>query len=402
MNTTKRVRRPLALGLYAMLAALVFGLAGVAVAGAGRLGPGDEQLGSGEYFDRVTFVGTAGDVVVIDLNSSEFDPYLILIDADEQVLAQEDDTPEMGLNARITLTLPTTGQYTVIVTSAYAGESGGYRLSISTQAQAAALGSQPKTPVQQPGQTPTQPPAQVAPLTPVTPGEAQPLSVIGTVIDSHGRPIAGATVRIQPAITTGQVSVRTDANGRYIAERLVDVPYKIRAWNYIEYGGQQICVRLGMESPADYDSFVVTNGAVRNFVHQLTGPIEDLRPDFFYGGMLHVGFMNAYVSPGERVELSFTPAGPLINGTAATPFTRTIDSRSRSPDDVLDIPIAAYHLSATHVGSDGSRQPIRIQNLGWGDRYEPSVLIDWTGSGDCDNGNGFDWIYVYLEEPEYE
>ncbi|MFO7547032.1 MAG: hypothetical protein R6W77_16185, partial [Trueperaceae bacterium] len=54
-------------------------LAGFASAGAGHLGPGDAQLSSGEYFDRVTFEGAAGDQVVIELSSSAFDPYLIVL-----------------------------------------------------------------------------------------------------------------------------------------------------------------------------------------------------------------------------------------------------------------------------------------------------------------------------------
>src|SRR5690606_23880792 len=60
-------------------------------AGAGSLGPGDAQLASGEYYDRVTFQGNAGDVVLIEITSSAFDPYLILLDQSDNVLFQEDD-----------------------------------------------------------------------------------------------------------------------------------------------------------------------------------------------------------------------------------------------------------------------------------------------------------------------
>src|SRR5690606_41035326 len=94
---------------------------------------------------------------------------------------------------------------------------------------------------------------------------------------------------IQPAITTGLVEVRTDANGRYLAEGLIDVPYTAKAWAYVTYGGRQVCVRLGMDSPVDYTAFVPAQGAVKNFRWQLTGPIEDLRDlNEYFGGMLRV------------------------------------------------------------------------------------------------------------------
>lgn len=376
-----------------MLLVLAFCVAGVASAGAGRLGPGDEQLGSGEYFDRITFVGAAGDEVVIELSSSEFDPYLIVIDGKEQVLAQEDDSPGMGLGARLSVTLPSAGQYTVIVTSVYPGETGGYRLSISTPGQAAAIGSGPQ------GQTPVQPPLQPSPPGPATPPVgSQPRTVTGTAVDTHGRPIAGARVWIQPAITTGLVEIRTDANGRYVAEGLIDVPYNAKAWTFVEYGGRQLCLRLGMESPTDYDSFVPTHGVVRNFVLQLSGPIEDLRSlDEHFGGMLRAMYAPAYASSGGRLEFTFTPTGPLIDGTTIAPFARTIDPRHSQ--DVNGVPVGPYSVSVALVGSDGSRRPIRLALDNW-DEPTQSVLVDWTGDGSCDNGSGFDWAYVYLEMPD--
>lgn len=404
MHTTRHLRRSLVHGLaegldrparlfVATLLTLAFGLAGLAFADAGRLGPGDEQLASGEYFDRITFVGAAGNEVVIELVSSEFDPYLIIIDADERVLAQEDDSPGMGLGVRLSVTLPSAGQYTAIVTSAFAGETGGYRLSIATPGQAAAVGSDAR------GQTPAQPPAQPplpAPTTP--PVDTRPRTVTGTAVDTQGRPIAGARVWIQPAITTGLVEVRTDANGRYMAEGLIDVPYVAKAWAFVEYGGRQICLRLGMPSPTDYDSFVATHGVVRDFVMQLTGPIEDLRSlNEHFGGRLRVMYAPAYSSSGGRLEFSFTPAGPLIDGTTIAPFTRILDPRNTI--DVNGVPVGPYRVSVALLGSDGSRRPIRLSPDGWDEPTE-SVLVDWTADGSCGNGSGFDWAYVYLEIPE--
>src|SRR5690606_24186241 len=119
---------------------------------------GDEQLTSGEYFDRVIFSGADGDEVVIELASTEFDPYLIVIDANENAVAQEDDSPGAGLNVRLAVRLPSTGQFTVIVTSALPGETGGYARSLAATGQSRPGGDvgpgvqgQPQRQPQQPG-----------------------------------------------------------------------------------------------------------------------------------------------------------------------------------------------------------------------------------------------------------
>src|SRR5690606_37244444 len=111
-------------------ATLLYLLLGSAFAGAGSLGPGDAQLASGEYYDRVTFQGNAGDVVLIEITSSAFDPYLILLDQSDNVLFQEDDSQGAGLNVRVQYQLPSAGTYTIVVTSAGPGESGGYSVSV--------------------------------------------------------------------------------------------------------------------------------------------------------------------------------------------------------------------------------------------------------------------------------
>lgn len=370
----------------AAAAALVLALAGAAAAGAGRLGPGDEQLVGGEYFDRVTFDAAAGDTVSIELTSTEFDPYLIVLDANEQPMFQEDDSPGAGLNVNVTVTLPAAGRYTVVVTSAYPNETGAYRLTIA----AAGAGGAPTPQPNQPAPPPNQPSTTV----PAPP--SQPGTVTGTVVDTQGRPIAGARVWVQPSITTGLVEVRTDANGRYVAQGLIDVPYTAKAWAYVEYGGRQLCLRLGMGSPADYDSFVPSQGAVRDFRWQLTGPIEDLRNlNEYFGGMLRV--MNTGNYTGGRIELTFTPTGPRIDGSTVAPFTRTLNDPGRDYD-VHDLPVGPYRVTAALVGADGSRRPLRMSRDSLAPASE-ALDIDWTGDGTCTNTNGFEWVYAWLETP---
>ncbi|NCR01945.1 MAG: tetratricopeptide repeat protein, partial [Microcystis aeruginosa L211-11] len=82
----------------------------------------------GSYFNVHTFPGKAGEPLIIDLTSKDFDTYLILLDPNNNKIAENDDGGDEN-NARIVLTLPVTGTYTLIVNSAKAKESGSYVLS---------------------------------------------------------------------------------------------------------------------------------------------------------------------------------------------------------------------------------------------------------------------------------
>ena len=82
----------------------------------------------GSYFQKHTFTGKAGEAITIELNSSEFDAYLMLIDPKSNKIAENDDGGENN-NAKITMTLPTTGIYTVIVNTHEKGQQGSYTLS---------------------------------------------------------------------------------------------------------------------------------------------------------------------------------------------------------------------------------------------------------------------------------
>lgn len=93
----------------------------------GTLGADDAVLDGGEYYEIYTFEGTEGQVIAIDLVSEEFDTYLVVFGPDGERLAENDDGDDS--NARIWLTLPSTGTYTVWATSYGVGEVGSYQLS---------------------------------------------------------------------------------------------------------------------------------------------------------------------------------------------------------------------------------------------------------------------------------
>jgi len=104
----------------------------------GTLQPGDEELEGGELADRITVSGKQGDYLWIDLHSRDFDPYLILLHEGSEAL--ENDDFEGSLDRSVLgATLPQDGEYQVVVTSASAGETGAWDLTIRSDLKAEAV-----------------------------------------------------------------------------------------------------------------------------------------------------------------------------------------------------------------------------------------------------------------------
>ena len=153
-----------------------------------------------------------------------------------------------------------------------------------------------------------------------------------------------------------------------------------------------------MESAVDFDTFVPTQGAVRNFRMQLTGPIEDLRdtPEQF-GAVLSVYQAWPYEDAGNRIEFTFTPTGPLIDGTWSEPFTRVLDPDGTT--QIRGLPIGPYRVGATLVAADGTRSQlgVAVDSI---TPPSPTIDVDWTGDGSCSLGSGVEWENIYLALPE--
>jgi hypothetical protein len=97
---------------------------------AGRLTASDRQLSGGYHFQDWIYEGRAGERVIIDLRSSDFDAYLELHNAARnQEIARNDDGGS-GTDARIEATLPEAGRYLIRARSYRAGATGSYALSV--------------------------------------------------------------------------------------------------------------------------------------------------------------------------------------------------------------------------------------------------------------------------------
>lgn len=99
----------------------------------GELAEGDATLSKGEFVDKYSLNTTAGESFIIDLSSEEFDTYLMVTGVQDSGFVQENDDFENSSNrSQIRMTARVTGTYVVHVTSYSAGETGAYRLTISS------------------------------------------------------------------------------------------------------------------------------------------------------------------------------------------------------------------------------------------------------------------------------
>lgn len=248
------------------------------------------------------------------------------------------------------------------------------------------------------GASPTDPASGTTGATPPPTGDGgTPAPGAGTVggiaLDTRGRPIAGALVWIDPALTTGLVTTHTGADGRYSASGATQLPYFARAWTQVSYRGKNYCLRLAGATATDYDSFTLASGVVRDFRWQLTGPIPDLEDQYFGG---EVRLMGDGSAPGTNdVELKLAPTGPLIDGSAGQVVVRTV----KAYDLAQDIPAGAYTVSATMIAPDGTRTPLKVgTSYGAGAdtmplEFEPTTLPS------CSNGSGLARAFVYWTLP---
>jgi hypothetical protein len=114
------------------------GPGGVAITGSvvleeahrGTLEAGDQRLREGEYFDEYTIQAVAGQTIMVDLRSPDFDTYLILeTPGGEQ--ERNDDWGDDTMHSHIEMIAPETGTYSVLVTTFLAEESGEYTLQVA-------------------------------------------------------------------------------------------------------------------------------------------------------------------------------------------------------------------------------------------------------------------------------
>jgi hypothetical protein len=216
---------------------------------------------------------------------------------------------------------------------------------------------------------------------------AKPFTVSGVVTDTKGRPLEGAEVSLNADFLYGQARVTTGADGRYEIGDLIKATYRASAWIKTGYAGGVVCQRLGMDRPSDYNSFPVSEGAVRNFRWQLTGEIG--ATDTFYGAQVQIWDFDSDVRAKSRaVEFTLTPTGPLVDGSTGAVIVREAALDYPASDDgIYDIPLGTYRMTAELISKDGGRTPLALKGLD-AETYAPEIDLVWQPEARC--GFGFD------------
>ncbi len=95
----------------------------------GRLEEGDSTLPTGEFVDSYTFEGQEGEFVVVDLRSTEIDPWLAVQPPTGDPFHNDDHEGDSS-RSQLALTLTQSGTYSAVVTTYRAGDQGAYELNI--------------------------------------------------------------------------------------------------------------------------------------------------------------------------------------------------------------------------------------------------------------------------------
>lgn len=96
----------------------------------GTLRTGDQALNSGEFADLYNARVETGETIVVEMTSSQFDPYLILRPAGGGAQIDNDDWEGDRTRSRIEYVATQGGNFEVIATSYAPGESGDYSVTI--------------------------------------------------------------------------------------------------------------------------------------------------------------------------------------------------------------------------------------------------------------------------------
>ncbi|PYE49422.1 hypothetical protein [Deinococcus yavapaiensis] len=200
--------------------------------------------------------------------------------------------------------------------------------------------------------------------------KGQPGYVTGQVFDSLGRPLPGASVKIDPAVSGYFVhslgEYRTDAKGAYKARLTPEVAWKATASTSVSWLDMPMC--LPSLPYGDGALFFAADGAVRHFkidtnvAHLIvaqqfvvtTNPAE--RPRF-------IGDQRV-----NKFKVTLRPLGNAVDG-ARVPGVDTVVSVAKggwSTDstsfDLNELPLARYELKVAYVESDGSLTPLVVRN----------------------------------------
>lgn len=194
----------------------------------------------------------------------------------------------------------------------------------------------------------------------------------GTVVDTRGKPIAGAKVLLDNSVFyASYIHGSTGDDGRYRI-RVQPGAWRAHATFTKQYNGRTYTLELHPDAIDSFDQ----DGAARNFTWQLEGrgPVNDYS---YYGGFIQLSAAVGFYEDFNDVELVLTPDGPLIDGSPGKQLRlRLKDHYWRDYYQVEDIPIGRYTVTAT-IETDGQPRPLRIQDWHEEGEFVPAFQLDF-------------------------
>ncbi len=310
-----------------------------------------------------------------------------------------------------------------------------------------APGASAPKPAPAPAPAPAKP---AAPATSAKPPTTKPGYVSGLVLDTQGRPLAGARVFLNgTTFTQGQKTsfeTETKADGTY-SLRVPDGRYQARASYTTTFEGQTFSFFMDPASGNPSTSVDSSEGGNLNFRWKLSGLRAGSgaganRYDDFYGSGVEFSYCGlpakAYcaekygaVTPGaapggSTITATFTPQGKLVDGSVGKPVVFTFKAAPLAPPggypytepngggrttlgqgweyhgvNFNDLPLGRYTLSVTATLPDGSKKPLRL-GLAADDVEHDSVTVRWVPWDDFNpasySGGGIKQMKVFVRD----
>lgn len=272
---------------------------------AGTLRQGDEQLRTGEYFDRYPFEGRAGQRVTVRLESTDFNPYLIL-KAPSEAQQENDDHRGSRTVSQIEHTLTESGTYEVLATSFASRETGRYTLTVTLEGEG------------------TRTPPEAAPQTPPAP-ETSP----------------ARTPPREPAPLSGPVGVRVETGSLRRGDETLETGEYADTYRFTAEAGQHVVVRL---NSSDFDTYLIVQP-----------PEGDQLENDDYNGSTSVSFIEATAPTSGEWVVRVTSFEPGETGDYTLTMSVSNSAVFYTRQDALPIADDGRRVSGSLARSDLQR-----------------------------------------------
>jgi hypothetical protein len=106
------------------------------VAGSHKLGPGSEQLHTGQYYQALTFPAEAGKTYLVTYDTQGYRPAIVVLDPNKQMFTQSVAAPHEGQTAyhlEDEIKPDSTGDWHVLLTTADVGATGTFTVNMQAE-----------------------------------------------------------------------------------------------------------------------------------------------------------------------------------------------------------------------------------------------------------------------------